>query len=305
MKKYSAKKCLALCAALALGVTLTGCAPSAVIKGNYRTPTEEELTAALNAVDPEQLFAEDPALSLRQEFSVDMSAPDGTVFFESKGKYDIQMQGETSIGAGDLELRASSTGEEIAVGALTGDFYHDGDCLYMDVLDGNESYRGKIPLTELSALLEEYLEYLQTGTAVPLIAGSGHGGSEISPDLQTMFSVGLDDGDGIKLKLAANDNFFTTIEESVTGGSDAIEFSFRSKILELYLSIDGDGRFEQLSARIDLAYEASYEGQSLEMRAKGEFILRTGNAAVRLPDELSDEEEYPFFTDNGFLPSPM
>ena len=120
-----------------------------------------------------------------------------------------------------------------------------------------------------------------------------------------MFSVGLDDGDGIKLKLAANDSFFTTIEESVTGGSDAIEFSFRSKILELYLSIDGDGRFEQLSARIDLAYEASYEGQSLEMRAKGEFILRTGNAAVRLPDELSDEEEYPFFTDNGFLPSPM
>ena len=204
-----------------------------------------------------------------------------------------------------LGLGVAVNAVKIAVGALTGDFYHDGDCLYMDVLDGNESYRGKIPLTELSALLEEYLEYLQTGTAVPLIAGSGHGGSDVSSDLQTMFSVGLDDGDGIKLKLAANDNYFTTIEESVTGGSDAIEFSFRSKILELYLSIDGDGRFEQLSARIDLAYEASYEGQSLEMRAKGEFILRTGNAVVRLPDELSDEEEYPFFTDNGFLPSPM
>ena len=325
MKKY-----LTICAALLLGTSLAlaACGQdetpeetfSAVIPGDYHAPTAKELGNALTILEGEGEYIdgrpvgiEVNGLTMEAELGFEMQADGGRLAVSGSGNYDLYIENArtgASVGAGNLQLDATFTADgEQESSAASGNIYHDDTYLYLDVTEDGEVNRGKISYDMLPSLLEALLAEMQPGNGVqplrgvrqpgiaqPLVAPSEEtkAAEELLENLAAAgISVGLDDSDGLKLKLYANDDYFRMLEEGAAGGFGEIDFRFQGKTLEVYLYINEDGTFEQFSVYIDMGYSASYLEETADYSMDAQLVIRRSQESVTLPEELYDENEYP------------
>ena len=325
MKKY-----LTICAALLLGTSLVlaACGQdetpeetfSAVIPGDYHAPTAKELGNALTILEGEGEYIdgrpvgiEVNGLTMEAELGFEMQADGGRLAVSGSGNYDLYIENArtgASVGAGNLQLDATFTADgEQESSSASGNIYHDDTYLYLDVTEDGEVNRGKISYDMLPYLLEALLAEMQPGNGVqplrgvrqpgiaqPLVAPSEEtkAAEELLENLAAAgISVGLDDSDGLKLKLYANDDYFRMLEESAAGGAEGIEMTFPAKTLEVYCHVNQEHELEQLSAVVDLGYTLSYAGEEMSFSADFQLIAKPSEEQVTLPEDLSDEEKYP------------
>ena len=300
MKKVLAAGCAVLmCGCFALTACDKG--GNAEIGGNYRTPTSEELSAALGSIDAEKLFG-DPAaenytfgLSLSSEFDIGVIAPGTTVSADGSADLDISVSEEQTAGAGEVSLNFSSTGEEGQDLSVRADAYTDAQYVYFNAslsADGEElPMNGKV---DIASLLADMPGMMTTDTETST-APSADFGAMIA-QLTTMgMEIGLDTSDGVKLRFTAD---AACLQEMMKQTELTAPIDFGNSSIVLYLYINSDGMFEQFSAVVDIDCDVQGEEPG-SITAEGNFILKRSDKSVTLPSDLDDEEKYPLLSGMG------
>lgn len=290
------KKKISLFLALLMGGTLalSACANDnhdAVIKGNYKQPTQAELDSALASINADNLFGNTENLKIGLSLSGSLSltvAQNDTESSEALSlSYLLNADNSSVAGAGNFAMTETinEKSEVVASAAL----YNDTDYFYMDVSYEGMNIKGKLSYASIAHVIENKLPTDQL--PVPELP---EGDFTIQAMAEAGIDVWLDTSDGIKLKLSANDTFFNNAFAEISPD----EISFTDKTLEIYLYINKDGLFEQMSALIKIGMENPAD-TSERVDIDGSLVLKRTNETVTLPSDLTDENKYPVLYEYG------
>lgn len=274
------KRPIAAACLLLGGCLLLSACTGAAIPGDYRIPTAQELEDALSAIDADALFgnatAEDRSFGLSFKFTLDTSTegPSGTQSTAIQADYLFCSDAAQTAGKGSFAIRETA---EVGKTELEADLFHDADFLYLDMASNGAEGRAKISLSDLLASdeLSSFMPSLTQEDALGTLEALSQAG----------MAVGMDDRDGLKLRLRANDGFYHTIARYIAAENGAL-CKFEDSVLEFYLYINADGLFEQLSAIVDITANLDGMGGTQVVRAEGNFIIRRSEKKVQLPDGL-------------------
>lgn len=283
------KKKIAIICALALGscLILPACADNTAESG-YRQPTDEELEQVLTSIESGDLFGNgegsDVTAGLSAEGSFELSTGVTGMIITVSGEfdYDLMVTASSVAGAGSMTMTADTTASV--------DIYNDESYIYLKALSGGQQSGAKIAIADILSSMG--------GTGGYITAVSEQSTPQFSVEYykQMGIDIGIDTSDGTKLKFSANDDYFAALESQLGGGS------ITDSVLEMYLNIDSQGVFEQLSVTIDIGAEMTYNGVTQTMDMAGQFVVNNSDEEVVLPEEIYDETLYPLIDMQPDLP---
>ena len=305
MKKILAFGCAAIMLAAAAG--FAACGSDAQIKGNYKEPTDEELSSALDSIDAERLFGDPDAaertfgISANADVTLKMTAQSGSIDMTAGAEYAFLLAEETMTGAGNVTFSLDAEGvKTLEDTSMEAEICNDGDYMYIDAAltegEKERTLRGKFPFGTMPDLLSAAPDQLPSAPA---------DGAAQTPDIPGLvrelkeagFEVGLDTADGVKLRIAATEDFFTALEG--LSATDGTPMEFTKTVLEIYLYVDSEGLFRQASVFADLAADIKDAENPGTASLNAEIVLKNADTAPVLPDDLDDPQKYPDLGGSG------
>ena len=298
-------------AAVLLGsiFALTAC-NGAAVRGDYTTPSASRLHAVLSAIDEDDLFGNPRekdysfGLSMTSEFNMDTTISGNDTNVHGYSLYDMVLERYSAAGAGEAVLTAEGDAASYDDMEIDTRVYGNNQSIYLinrtesGMLNGFES--GRIGYGTAVRFCEAMMDTLLPSN--PFVPDNFEGftlsGSQlVFGDLEDSIDdfaamgmeVGLDISDGTKIRLTAEDDFFDRIADSYDNG----RLTYETTSYEIYLSVDEDGVFRQLSAMIDISYSFSVSGSYGSTDLNGYFVLERSSPTVNLPDDLNNTTKYP------------
>lgn len=333
------KKTVSLLIALLMSLTLVlfvGCGEgktSGVIKGNYKEATAEELQTAIAAIDEEKLFGDMSAadwalgVNLSESFAVNGKMGTEEVSLSSDGSYQISVAKKGTAfdiaGKGDFSLEmnvpALMPGMTAGESKMNMTVYNDMNNMYIAAKENGakDEMKLKVDFDKIGGIGGMAAEEELPGGMVPV-----PGGIDLAQVLAMAKELGvkveMDNANGLKLKVSADDAALNKIVEMIMGeigGNNPEEellaaeddatvkspVTFSKSLLEVYVHIDADGKLVAASINMDINFALDMTGlmaaapapsSEMNMSVKGALRFEVNNKTVVLPEGIATDNTY-------------